>query len=48
MVRPGELIALAVGLAFFFGYLLTSLLLLRSGMAPGAVILIAPRLGHRP
>jgi hypothetical protein len=34
-------IALAVLLAFFFGYLLTSLPLLRSGMALGAVIPIA-------
>jgi hypothetical protein len=34
-------IALAIGLAFFFGYLLTSLPLLRSGMALGAVIPIA-------
>jgi hypothetical protein len=34
-------IALAVVLAFFFGYLLTSLPLLRSGMALGAVIPIA-------
>ena len=34
-------IALAVGLAFFFGYLLTSLPLLRSGMALGAVVPIA-------
>ena len=34
-------IALAVGLAFFFGYLLTSLPLLRAGMALGAVIPIA-------
>jgi hypothetical protein len=34
-------IALAVALAFFFGYLLTSLPLLRSGMALGAVIPIA-------
>jgi hypothetical protein len=37
---PGT-IALAVALAFFFGYLLTSLPLLRSGMALGAVIPIA-------
>jgi len=34
-------IALAVVLAFFFGYLLTSLPLLRSGMALGAVVPIA-------
>jgi Domain of unknown function (DUF4396) len=34
-------IALAVALAFFFGYLLTSLPLLRSGMTLGAVIPIA-------
>lgn len=34
-------IALAVALAFFFGYLLTSLPLLRAGMAIGAVIPIA-------
>lgn len=34
-------IALAVGLAFLFGYSLTSLPLLRSGMALGAVIPIA-------
>jgi hypothetical protein len=34
-------IALAVTLAFFFGYTLTSLPLLRSGMALGAVIPIA-------
>lgn len=34
-------IALAVVLAFFFGYLLTSLPLLRSGMALGTVIPIA-------
>jgi hypothetical protein len=34
-------IALAVVLAFFFGYLLTSLPLLRSGMALGAVIPVA-------
>jgi hypothetical protein len=34
-------IALAVALAFFFGYTLTSLPLLRSGMALGAVIPIA-------
>ena len=34
-------IALAVGLAFFFGYLLTSLPLLRAGLALGAVIPIA-------
>jgi hypothetical protein len=34
-------IALAVVLAFFFGYLLTSLPLLRSGMVLGAVIPIA-------
>ena len=36
-----QTIALAVALAFFFGYLLTSLPLLRSGMAVGAVIPIA-------
>lgn len=34
-------IALAVGLAFFFGYALTSLPLLRSGLALGAVVPIA-------
>ena len=34
-------IVLAVALAFFFGYLLTSLPLLRSGMALGAVVPIA-------
>jgi hypothetical protein len=34
-------VALAVVLAFFFGYLLTSLPLLRSGMALGAVIPVA-------
>jgi hypothetical protein len=34
-------IALAIALAFFFGYLLTSLPLLRAGMAIGAVIPIA-------
>ena len=34
-------VALAVGLAFFFGYLLTSLPLLRAGMALSAVIPIA-------
>jgi Domain of unknown function (DUF4396) len=34
-------IALAVALAFFFGYLLTSLPLLRAGMALGAVVPIA-------
>jgi hypothetical protein len=34
-------IALAVALAFFFGYALTSLPLLRSGMALGAVVPIA-------
>ena len=34
-------IALAVALAFFFGYTLTSLPLLRSGMALGAVVPIA-------
>jgi len=34
-------IALAIGLAFFFGYSLTSLPLLRSGMAPAAVVPIA-------
>jgi hypothetical protein len=34
-------IALAIGLAFFFGYLLTSLPLLRAGMALSAVIPIA-------
>ena len=36
-----ETIALAVVLAFFFGYTLTSLPLLRSGMALGAVVPIA-------
>jgi hypothetical protein len=34
-------IALSIALAFFFGYLLTSLPLLRSGMALGAVVPIA-------
>ena len=34
-------IGLAIALAFFFGYLLTSLPLLRAGMALGAVIPIA-------
>jgi hypothetical protein len=34
-------IALSIALAFFFGYLLTSLPLLRSGMAFGAVVPIA-------
>jgi len=34
-------IALAVALAFFFGYLLTSLPLLRSGMALAAVVPVA-------
>jgi hypothetical protein len=34
-------IALAVALAFFFGYLLTSLPLLRAGMALGAVVPLA-------
>jgi hypothetical protein len=34
-------IALAVGLAFFFGYALTSLPLLRSGLALGSVVPIA-------
>ena len=34
-------IALAVGLAFFFGYLLTSLPLLRAGLALGAIVPIA-------
>jgi hypothetical protein len=34
-------IALAVGLAFFFGYLLTSLPLLRAGLAFSAVVPIA-------
>jgi Domain of unknown function (DUF4396) len=37
----GATIALAIGLAFFFGYSLTSLPLLRAGMALGAVIPIA-------
>jgi hypothetical protein len=37
----GATIALAVALAFFFGYLLTSLPLLRAGMALAAVIPIA-------
>jgi len=37
---PGT-IALAVALAFFFGYTLTSLPLLRAGLALGAVIPIA-------
>jgi Domain of unknown function (DUF4396) len=36
-----QTIILAVALAFFFGYLLTSLPLLRSGMALGAVIPLA-------
>jgi len=36
-----ETIALAVGLAFFFGYSLTMLPLLRSGMALGTVVPIA-------
>ena len=36
-----QTIALAVGLAFFFGYALTSLPLLRAGLALGAVIPIA-------
>ncbi|UTI63348.1 DUF4396 domain-containing protein [Paraconexibacter antarcticus] len=34
-------VALAVGLAFFFGYLLTSLPLLRSGLALSAVVPLA-------
>jgi hypothetical protein len=34
-------VALAVALAFFFGYLLTSLPLLRAGLALGAVVSIA-------
>src|SRR5688500_19784446 len=34
-------VALAVALAFFFGYLLTSLPLLRAGLAIGAVIPLA-------
>src|ERR1700712_4762145 len=33
----GATIALSIGLAFFFGYLLTSLPLLRSGLAPRRV-----------
>ena len=33
--------AVSIALAFFFGYLLTSLPLLRSGMALGAVVPIA-------
>ena len=37
----GATIALAIALAFFFGYSLTSLPLLRSGMALGAVVPIA-------
>ena len=37
----GATIALAIGLAFFFGYSLTSLPLLRAGMTLGAVIPIA-------
>ena len=37
----GATIALSITLAFFFGYTLTSLPLLRSGMALGAVIPIA-------
>jgi hypothetical protein len=37
----GATIALAIGLAFFFGYSLTSLPLLRAGMALAAVIPIA-------
>ena len=36
-----ETIALAVALAFFFGYLLTSLPLLRAGLALSAVVPIA-------
>ena len=36
-----QTIALAVALAFFFGYALTSLPLLRSGLALGAVVPIA-------
>jgi hypothetical protein len=36
-----ETIVLAIALAFFFGYLLTSLPLLRSGMALAAVVPIA-------
>jgi hypothetical protein len=34
-------IALAIGLAFFFGYLLTSIPLLRSGLALGTIVPIA-------
>ena len=37
----GATVALSIALAFFFGYLLTSLPLLRSGMAFGAVVPIA-------
>ena len=37
----GATVALSIALAFFFGYLLTSLPLLRSGMALGAVVPIA-------
>ncbi len=37
----GATIALAIGLAFLFGYTLTSIPLLRAGMALGAVIPIA-------
>ncbi len=37
----GATVALSIALAFFFGYLLTSLPLLRSGMALSAVVPIA-------
>ncbi len=37
----GATVAVSIALAFFFGYLLTSLPLLRSGMALGAVVPIA-------
>src|ERR671931_1341262 len=37
----GATIALSIALAFFFGYTLTSMPLLRSGLALGAVIPIA-------
>jgi hypothetical protein len=37
----GATIALAIGLAFFFGYSFTSIPLLRAGMALGAVIPLA-------
>ena len=40
-LSDGVTIALAIALAFLFGYLLTSLPLLRAGMALGAVVPIA-------